>query len=431
MSDNIKSRKFFSLPLMKQNIKSNMIVVIAITLIMCMVATVINYAMSTLQKETISDQIKNAEKSFYAHMFVLTSYNEQSQKAIENMIKSNPSMQNISQEQKDTIIRDKVKKLSYMDFVNRNNRKVYDELFDKAEKTRNKKNNKYKISSDELDKDIKILKKSSVDMNVYVKNFDYLYNLKDKKGVFSGKDLSTRDMINTNMKALGVSTQFIKNMTDMDMGTMMNQMYYTVMGLLPIFLLIIIVSNNLIADQVDKGSMAYILSTPTKRSAVVTTHMIYMIVMPALVISIVCLVRVFTSYMFFDTVNLDRIIGLHIGMYAIVEAVSGICFLGGCLFNSSKNAMAFGGGLTMWFFLCSLLGFFGSDDIVMLGIGVEKLSLFNKMTIVGFYDIKSISTLGTSNIDYGFEWKLAILFIIAILTYLIASIKFVKKDLPL
>lgn len=39
--------------------------------------------------------------------------------------------------------------------------------------------------------------------------------------------------------------------------------------------------------------------------------------------------------------------------------------------------------------------------------------------------------LGTSNIDYGFEWKLAILFIIAILTYLIASIKFVKKDLPL
>ena len=49
----------------------------------------------------------------------------------------------------------------------------------------------------------------------------------------------------------------------MDMMTMLNQMYFTVMGLLPIFLFIVIVANSLFVDQVDKGSVAYVLSTPT------------------------------------------------------------------------------------------------------------------------------------------------------------------------
>lgn len=39
----------------------------------------------------------------------------------------------------------------------------------------------------------------------------------------------------------------------------------------------IIVGNKLIASQVDRGSMAYVLSTPTKRNDVTLTQAFYLI----------------------------------------------------------------------------------------------------------------------------------------------------------
>lgn len=413
---------------MRQDIKSNMAMVIAITMVMCMMAVVINYAMSTLQKETISQKTLDAEKSFYSHLFVLANYNDNSQKVFDEMVKQNPIMAKMPAKQLEELKKEKTKKLTYKDFENTKDRKAYDDLFEKANKA--KKDGK-EISSKEFEKALVNLKKSTISMDVYTKNFDYIYLMSGKTGTFSGEKLSPKNMVTTSMKSQGVATQFVKNMTDMDMGTMLNQMYYTVMGLLPIFLLIIIIANGLVAEQVDKGSMAYILATPTNRSAVVITHILYLVFMPVFVIGMVCLVRIFTTYMFFDTVNLDKIIGLHIGMYALVEAVAGICYMGSCIFNSSKKAMIFGGGITMWSFLSSLLGFFGSDDIVMLGIGVEKMGIFNKMTLVGLYDLKSISTLGTDSVDDKFIYKLAILFAIAIICYFVGSMRFVKKDLPL
>ena len=49
----------------------------------------------------------------------------------------------------------------------------------------------------------------------------------------------------------------VEKMSEMDPASMMNQMYYSAMRLLPIFILIIILSNSLIADQVDQGAMAF------------------------------------------------------------------------------------------------------------------------------------------------------------------------------
>lgn len=64
---------------------------------------------------------------------------------------------------------------------------------------------------------------------------------------------------------------------------------------------------------------------------------------------------------------------LYTGMYVLVEAVSGICYFGSYFFNRSRSSMAFGGGITVWFFLASLLGMFGSSDLVDMGMGVKEL----------------------------------------------------------
>ncbi len=85
----------------------------------------------------------------------------------------------------------------------------------------------------------------------------------------------------------------------------------------------------------------------------------------------------------------------------------------------------------MWFFITSLLGMFGTDMMVDMGIGVTELGNLNKATLVGLYDINALATVGTESVDYSFVWKLIVLAVIAVVCYSVGSIRFQKKDLPL
>jgi len=59
---------------------------------------------------------------------------------------------------------------------------------------------------------------------------------------------------------------------------MLSMQFYIGMGMLLPLIYLIITANALIASQVDRGSMAYILSTPIKRATVVITQAVYLIV---------------------------------------------------------------------------------------------------------------------------------------------------------
>ena len=79
--------------------------------------------------------------------------------------------------------------------------------------------------------------------------------------------MTLSECLDITLETMGVSSELREKMGSMDTSAMINQMYFTVTGLLPIFILVVILANGLIAERVDSGSMAYILSTPTKRSA--------------------------------------------------------------------------------------------------------------------------------------------------------------------
>lgn len=253
-----------------------------------------------------------------------------------------------------------------------------------------------------------------------VKNFDYL-----------NTELTVSGMLENTLEIMGVDPDMIEKMSETDTSAMLNRMYYTVTGLLPVFLLIVILANSLIAEKVDKGSMAYVLSTPTRRSAVAITQLLFLIVVPLILIAVLAGSRIFTSYLFYDEVNVPAQLALFSGMYLLVEAVCGICYLGSCLFNRSKSSMGFGGGFTAWFFLASLIGMFGNENLVNTGMGVKELDVFNRLTLIGLYDIDALSTVGTGNVDYAFVWKLLILAVISIACYVTGALRFCKKDLPL
>ena len=148
-------------------------------------------------------------------------------------------------------------------------------------------------------------------------------------------------------------------------------------------------------------------------------------------ISIVCFVKIIGTYKIFGDVDMEKNIVLYLGMYLLVEAVCGLCYLGSCVANRSRKALAFGGGLAVWFFIASLMGIFGSDNMVTMGVGVEELGIFNKLTLISLFDINSIGTVGSDHVDNTFVWKLMILAGIALVSYIAGAVKFCKKDLPL
>ncbi len=394
---NTKVARLFSKPLMKQNIKSNIVLIVVITLIMVMMSTVMNFAMSKMAGDTEKVDITEYQTEFYTYLGAMANYN--------TMTGS---------------------ELSYENFTTAEDKTAYENMFAMMNKQAD-----MDLSVSGFENAIDGLSQGSVSIETHIKQFEYNFALMQEKGCFTGNELNLEDLMDTMFEIMGVDSERMETMSTMDPTAMLNQMYYTVMALLPIMILFVFLSNSLVVDQVDKGSMAYVLSTPTKRSAVTGTQTLFIVIVPFIVLSIVCASRIASTKLFFGEVNVSGMVALFGGMYILVEAMAAICYMGSCIFNRSRASLAFGGGISVWFFIASLLGMFGTDMMVDMGVGVKELGNLNKMTLVGLYDIDALATVGTNAVDYGFVWKLIVLAVIAITCYTIGSLKFQKKDLPL
>lgn len=204
--------------------------------------------------------------------------------------------------------------------------------------------------------------------------------------------------------------------------------FFKVAGLLLPIIYIIMVANNLIAGQVDSGSMAYILSTSTKRRQVVYTQATYLV--GSLFLMCLCTTAVsFICFMTLDTSMITMTYGelalLNIGFFITLFAISGISFLTSCWFNRTKHSMGIGGGLNMFFLVATILGLFGSKVLPSV-VRIDSLNFFNYCSIITLFDEMSILN-GTTT----FIWKLGILVVIGIICYIIGAEKFKRKDLPL
>lgn len=203
--------------------------------------------------------------------------------------------------------------------------------------------------------------------------------------------------------------------------------FYKLAGLLLPIIYMIMVSNNLIAGQVDSGSMAYVLSTSTKRSTVVFTQALYLI---GSLLAMFCLTTA-TGCICLTIVTEDiqltygKLILLNVGAFLVLFALSGLCFFTSCLFDRSKRSMAIGGGLSIFALVAAMLGLFGSPVIPSV-VRLDTLNYFNYATIISFFDVISIMD-GTNT----FIIKFAILAVMGLVGYIVGSVRFTKKDLPL
>ncbi|MBR6071517.1 MAG: ABC transporter permease subunit [Acholeplasmatales bacterium] len=220
----------------------------------------------------------------------------------------------------------------------------------------------------------------------------------------------------------------IQELGTMDLyGLIVGSIFYKMAGLLLPIIYVIMVSNSLIAGQVDTGSMAYVLSTSTRRNEVTFTQAIFLVL--SLFLMFVC--TTITSIVCFAIANVNtdltygKLILINLSAFIVLFAISGINYLTSCYFDRSKKAMALGGGLSMFFLVATMLGLFGSPVIPSV-VRISALNNFNYVSIISLFDVVSIL-----NGEYAWIWKISILVVIGIIGYIFGALKFKKKDLPL
>ena len=129
-----------------------------------------------------------------------------------------------------------------------------------------------------------------------------------------------------------------------------------------------------------------------------------------------------------------------LGSYAAMFGLSGICFGASCFFNKYTHSIAVGGGMSVLSFICCILGLFGNEAFVAVGIGVKTMYYFNYLSIFYLIDTASMSDLcnavfnKTTNLSifsFNWIWEIAILLLIGGVFAFIGGRKFIKKDLPL
>jgi ABC-type transport system involved in multi-copper enzyme maturation permease subunit len=174
--------------------------------------------------------------------------------------------------------------------------------------------------------------------------------------------------------------------------------------------------------------MAYVLSTGTKRQDVTFTQGAYLCL--SLFAMFAC--TLVTSCICFSFVHVTgtgltygKLCLINLGAFLVLFAISGINFLASCYFDRSKRALAIGGGLSIFFLVCTILGLFGSPVIPSV-VRFDALNYFNYASLITLFDVISIID-GT----VAFLWKFAILLAIGIAGYVLGALKFKKKDLPL
>lgn len=197
-------------------------------------------------------------------------------------------------------------------------------------------------------------------------------------------------------------------------GFMANS-FYALMAIIFPMVYSILTGNRMLAEKVDKGSMAGFLSTPVSRTQITVTSAVYFILSLAVMWGVASLVGIASANAFQpDALDIDTFMMMNLGVFLYHLVISGICFCSSCIFNTSKNSLIFGAGLPLLFFVVSLF--------IKLS---EDLDFLRYFTLNTLFDTQQILT------GSGYTEEFIAMALGSVALYAVGIIWFRRKSLPL
>jgi len=184
-------------------------------------------------------------------------------------------------------------------------------------------------------------------------------------------------------------------------------------GLIFTIIFAVMFSNIFITSEVDRGTLAVTLNTPTTRRQILFSKTLIFVTLLLSFVLVVGIVGALSPLMYgidFAYAKWWTVILLWL-FYAL--AAGGIAFAIGCWFNKSRYALALSSLVLGAFFIFSMLS------------AIEDFEFLKYFTLQTLFDTNAVVS-GQSVL-----WQAVILAVIAIPFYIIGIIKFSKKDLPI
>ena len=171
----------------------------------------------------------------------------------------------------------------------------------------------------------------------------------------------------------------------------------------------IVVNHRLLATHIDKGSMAYLLSTPNSRKTVAVTQAVYSLASIALFFTLVTGMGIGVSQaMFPGELEIGTFVILN--LYVIVNyfAIGGIGFLASSIAHESKHSLGIGVGVPIGFLVLQMLGN-SNPDYSWIG-NLSMFALFDPEKLIdgntGFVGLSMAALLVIAALLYtaGITW---------------------------
>jgi len=191
--------------------------------------------------------------------------------------------------------------------------------------------------------------------------------------------------------------------------------YFGMMAIIFPMIYTLIVGNKLLAAQVDRGSMAFTLSTPISRRSITVTSAIYLVGSLALLYGLIFGLGVITAEIAQPGIlEIITFFQLTLGCFLLQFAISGITFFASSLFNSGSKSMSLGAGLPLFFFAMKLISGFS-----------DKLESLKYLSMNTLFDTLAIQLGKTHSTQF------LVMFGIGLVLYIGGIVVFNRKDLPL
>ena len=194
-----------------------------------------------------------------------------------------------------------------------------------------------------------------------------------------------------------------------------NYLYGFILIIIPL-VYIMIMCHRLMARYIDKGSMAYLLATPHKRSDIFITQLCVLLsgIMGLIVYSVVLILGC-SSMMFNESIDIVKFLITNVGLLGVHFFFASFCYLTACSFNEVKLSIGIGAGVGVISILIQMLS--------QVSDRIEFLKYFTPLTL---FDAKGLQAY-----DQQALLCMAGLFALAVICIVIGCMNFSKRDLPL
>lgn len=198
--------------------------------------------------------------------------------------------------------------------------------------------------------------------------------------------------------------------------TFLSGVLYTMLIFIFPMILSITVNHRLLASHVEKGSIAYLITTSHSRNKVAVTQAVFSLASITLMFIVITLVGLLVAAVLFPgLMEVGRFILLNVYALLLYYTIGGIGFFVSCLSNESKYSLGLGAGIPIAFVVLQMLGNSG-----------EKLSWIGKLSLLALFDPDRLFA-GDAFAYIG----MAIFFILAAIFYIGGIMIFNRRDLPI